>query len=113
MGCISPIGNTVQETWESLLAGHSGVGLIEHFDTTDFAVKIAASVKGYQAEDHFERKAIKKMDTFIQYGMVAAAEAIQDAGLIVDDSNRERIGCAISSGTVSYTHLTLPTIYSV
>ncbi len=98
MGCISPIGNTVQETWQSLLAGRSGVGLIEHFDTTDFAVKIAASVKGYQAEDHFERKAIKKMDTFIQYGMVAAAEAIQDAGLIVDDSNRERIGCAISSG---------------
>ena len=98
MGCISPIGNTVQDTWQSLLAGQSGVTLIKHFDTADFAVKIAASVKNYQAEDHFERKAIKKMDTFIQYGMVAAAEAMQDAGLIVDDSNRERIGCAISSG---------------
>jgi len=98
MGCISPVGNTVQASWQSLLAGQSGVGLIEHFDTADFAAKIAATVKGYEPEEHFERKQIKKMDLFIQYGLVAAAEAMQDSGLVVDDGNRERIGCSIGSG---------------
>lgn len=98
LGCISPVGNTVQATWQSLLAGRSGVGLIEHFDTSEFAVKIAASVKGYQSQEHFDAKLIKKIDLFIQYGMVAAAEALQDSGLEVSESNCARIGCAMGSG---------------
>ncbi len=112
MGCISPLGHTVAESWQALLAGRSGVGLIEHFDTSDFAVKIAASVKDYQPEQYFARKALKKMDTFIQYGLIAATEALKDSGLEVSDANRERIGCAIGSGVgglpmIEQTKLTL------
>lgn len=99
LGCISPLGHTVADTWQGLLAGQSGVSLIDHFDTSDFAAKIAASVKGYQAEDYFDKKQLKQMDRFIQFGLIAALEAMTDSGLEVTDSNRERMGVAIGSGT--------------
>ena len=99
MGLISPVGNTVESAWQSLLAGQSGVGLIEHFDTTPFATRFAAMVKDFNGEDYnITRKDARKMDYFIQYGIAAGMQAIKDAGIEITEENAKRIGCAIGSG---------------
>lgn len=99
MGLISPVGNTVESAWQSLLAGQSGVGLIEHFDTTPFATRFAAMVKDFNGEDYnITRKDARKMDSFIQYGIAAGVQAIKDAGIEITEENAKRIGCAIGSG---------------
>ena len=99
MGLISPVGNTVESAWQSLLAGQSGVGLIEHFDTTPFATRFAAMVKDFNGEDYnITRKDARKMDSFIQYGIAAGMQAIKDAGIEITEENARRIGCAIGSG---------------
>ncbi|QYN41340.1 beta-ketoacyl-ACP synthase II [Gilliamella sp. ESL0443] len=99
MGMISPVGNTVESTWQALLAGQSGVELIEHFDTAPFATRFAAMVKNFDGEDYnISRKDARKMDYFIQYGIAAGMQAMQDAGIEITEENAERIGCAIGSG---------------
>ncbi|SCC24195.1 3-oxoacyl-[acyl-carrier-protein] synthase II [Gilliamella bombicola] len=99
MGMISPVGNTVESTWQALLAGRSGVELIEHFDTAPFATRFAAMVKNFNGEDYnISRKDARKMDYFIQYGIAAGMQAMQDAGIEITEENAERIGCAIGSG---------------
>ncbi|OTQ29645.1 beta-ketoacyl-ACP synthase II [Gilliamella apicola] len=99
MGMISPVGNTVESTWQALLAGQSGVELIEHFDTAPFATRFAAMVKNFDGENYnISRKDARKMDFFIQYGIAAGIQAMQDAGIEVTEENAERIGCAIGSG---------------
>ncbi|OCG19487.1 beta-ketoacyl-[acyl-carrier-protein] synthase II [Gilliamella sp. Fer1-1] len=99
MGMISPVGNTVESTWQALLAGQSGVELIEHFDTAPFATRFAAMVKNFNGEDYnISRKDARKMDFFIQYGIAAGMQAMQDAGIEITEENAERIGCAIGSG---------------
>lgn len=99
MGMISPVGNTVESTWQALLAGQSGVELIEHFDTAPFATRFAAMVKNFNGEDYnISRKDARKMDYFIQYGIAAGIQAMQDAGIEISEENAERIGCAIGSG---------------
>ena len=99
MGMISPVGNTVDSTWQALLAGQSGVELIEHFDTAPFATRFAAMVKNFDGEDYnISRKDARKMDYFIQYGIAAGMQAMQDAGIEITEENAERIGCAIGSG---------------
>jgi beta-ketoacyl-acyl-carrier-protein synthase II len=99
MGMISPLGNTVESTWQALLAGQSGVELIEHFDTAPFATRFAAMVKDFNGEDYnISRKDARKMDYFIQYGIAAGMQAMQDAGIEITEENAERIGCAIGSG---------------
>lgn len=99
MGMISPVGNTVDSTWQALLAGQSGVELIEHFDTAPFATRFAAMVKNFDGEDYnISRKDARKMDYFIQYGIAAGMQAMQDAGIEITEENVERIGCAIGSG---------------
>ena len=99
MGMISPLGNTVESTWQALLAGQSGVELIEHFDTAPFATRFAAMVKDFNGEDYnISRKDARKMDYFIQYGIAAGIQAMQDAGIEITEENAERIGCAIGSG---------------
>ncbi|SCC20697.1 beta-ketoacyl-ACP synthase II [Gilliamella intestini] len=99
MGMVSPVGNTVESTWQALLAGQSGVELIEHFDTAPFATRFAAMVKNFNGEDYnISRKDARKMDYFIQYGIAAGMQAIQDAGIEITEENAERIGCAIGSG---------------
>jgi beta-ketoacyl-acyl-carrier-protein synthase II len=99
MGMISPFGNTVESTWQALLAGQSGVELIEHFDTAPFATRFAAMVKNFNSEDYnITRKDARKMDYFIQYGIAAGIQAMQDAGIDINEENAERIGCAIGSG---------------
>jgi 3-oxoacyl-[acyl-carrier-protein] synthase II len=101
MGTINPCGNTVAETWDNLLAGRSGLGLISKFDTSDFTCKIAGEVKGFQPDLYIEKKEQKKMDLFIQYAMAAAQEAMQDAGLDqleLSKAERELFGIGIGSG---------------
>ncbi len=98
LGAVTPVGLSVAESWENILAGKSGVAPITSFDVTDFPVRFGASVKDFDVETVISRKDAKKMDTFIHYGIAAAVEAIKDAGLEVTDANAERIGVVIGSG---------------
>ena len=99
LGMISPVGNTVQESWQNLVAGKSGITLIDHFDTTDYPSKIAGLVKGFDPEAFdINRKDTRKMDLFIQYGIAAGLMAYKDSGLEVTPENAVRVGCAIGSG---------------
>lgn len=98
LGIVSPVGLNLKESWDSIVAGNSGVVTIDAFDTSEFPVKIAATVKGFDASSVIPAKELKKMDTFIHYGLVAADEALKDSGLEITDQNAERIGVAIGSG---------------
>jgi 3-oxoacyl-[acyl-carrier-protein] synthase II len=98
MGMLSPVGNTVQDAWDSILAGKSGAASIEHFDASQFSTRFSASIKGFDVAEYMNPKDARKMDLFIQYGMAAAAQAIKDSGLEVTDANATRIGCAVGSG---------------
>ncbi|MBH2951826.1 beta-ketoacyl-ACP synthase II [Serratia marcescens] len=98
LGMLSPVGNTVESTWNALLAGQSGISLIDHFDTTAYATKFAGLVKNFNSEDFISRKDARKMDAFIQYGIAAGMQAMQDAGLDITGANASRIGAAIGSG---------------
>ncbi|MDZ7804992.1 beta-ketoacyl-ACP synthase II [Thiohalophilus sp.] len=98
MGMLSPVGNNVKTAWENILAGNSGIGPIEHFDVSDFAVRFGGSVRDFDVTSVMSSKDARKMDTFIHYGIAAAIEAIEDSGLEVTESNAERMGVAIGSG---------------
>ena len=102
LGCVSPVGNTVAESWASLLAGRSGITAITRFDASPLACHIAGEVKGLDMSAVVSVKEAKTMDTFIKYGLVAAAEAVTDAGLptgeALSEELAERIGCVIGSG---------------
>ena len=98
LGMLSPVGNTVESTWKALLAGQSGISLIDHFDTSAYATKFAGLVKDFNCEEIISRKEQRKMDAFIQYGIVAGVQAMQDSGLEVTEENATRIGAAIGSG---------------
>ncbi len=98
LGMLSPVGNSVEQSWQAVQAGQSGISNIEHFDTEKFSVKFAGMVKDFNVEDYMPRKEARKMDVFIQYGVAAAEQAFKDSGLTVTDENAERIGVAIGSG---------------
>ncbi len=112
MGMLSPIGNDVATSWQNALAGKSGAAPIEAFDTSEYAVRFSASVKGFDPSDYLDRKEVRRIDPFIQYGMVAAIQAVQDAGLPDHPDDAHRYGLAIGSGigginTIEETHSTL------
>lgn len=102
LGCVSPVGNTVDAAWSNLLAGQSGIDLITRFDASNFACKIAGEVKGFDVETYITAKEARTMDTFIHYGVAASAQAVADAGLPTGDALDEelatRIGCIVGSG---------------
>lgn len=98
VGLVTPLGTGVANSWKQLCSGVSGIDLITRFDTSDYAVKIAAEVKDFSAEDHFEKKALKYLDLFVQYGLVAAREALQDSGFEVTVDNCERVGVITGCG---------------
>ena len=102
LGCVSPVGNTVVESWGNLLAGRSGIDLITQFDASNFACRFAGEVKGFDICDYISEKEARHMDRFIHLGMAAACQAVADSGLPTGDSlgNEEavRIGCNIGSG---------------
>ena len=98
LGCISPVGNTVDDLWSALNAGKSGVQPITVFDASDMPVKFSAPIKDFNAEKYFDIKEQRKLDLFMQYGMAAGIDAITDSGLENFDLDLERIGVAIGSG---------------
>lgn len=98
LGMISPVGNTVEQSWQAIQAGQSGISNIDHFDTEKFSTKFAGLIRDFNVEDYMPKKDSRKMDLFIQYGVAAAEQAFQDSGLVVNDENAERIGVAIGSG---------------
>lgn len=98
LGIVSPVGLNLKESWDNILAGKSGAAPITEFDTSDFSVKFACTVKGFDAGQYIGVKDIKKMDTFIHYGIAAAVQAIDDSGIEVTEQNAERIGVSIGSG---------------
>ncbi|UJF19919.1 beta-ketoacyl-ACP synthase II [Vibrio sp. SS-MA-C1-2] len=98
MGMLSPVGNSVESSWQALLAGKSGITTIDHFDTTGFATRIAGLINDFNCEDYMSKKDARKMDLFIQYGVAAGIQALNDSGINVTDENAHRIGVAIGSG---------------
>ena len=98
LGLVTPVGTTVEESWENIVAGRSGVSAIDIFDVSGFSSRIGAAVRNFDLSLYMSRKEARKTDTFIHYGIAAAKQAISDAGLEVTDENRERIGIAIGSG---------------
>jgi 3-oxoacyl-[acyl-carrier-protein] synthase II len=98
MGCISPVGNNVRDTWESLLAGKSGAGMITHFDASRHKTRFAAEVKGFDPVPLFGPREARKMDRFTQFAAAVAMEALEQAGLKIDGSNRDRVGVVIGTG---------------
>jgi len=98
LGMVSSVGHTVQQTWDSILNGKSGIRPISTFDASSFSTQISASVKDLDISPYLESKDARKMDTFLQYGMVAGIQAVEDSGIEVDESNADRIGCIIGSG---------------
>lgn len=98
MGCVSPVGNTMLDTWNALISGTSGIATITKFDPSPFATHFAGEVKGFQIEDYIPAKEARHMDTFIHYGMAAGMQAMQDSGLVVTDQNADRIGVMVGSG---------------
>jgi 3-oxoacyl-[acyl-carrier-protein] synthase II len=98
LGIVSPVGLNLKESWDNIVAGISGVTPIDEFDTSDYSVTIAATVKNFEGTVAIPKKDLKKMDTFIQYGLVAAEEALIDSGLEITEENADRIGVAIGSG---------------
>jgi 3-oxoacyl-[acyl-carrier-protein] synthase II len=102
LGCISPVGNTVESAWNALVAGQSGIATITKFDASAFACKIAGEVKGFNVEEYMTSKEARTMDTFIHYGIAAAVQAVKDSGLstneALSDDQSVRIGVNIGSG---------------
>ena len=98
MGIVSPVGNTVAEAWENILAGRGGIRTIDAFDVSTFSVRFGGTILGFDAAQYISAKDIKKMDPFIHYGIAAGCQAIVDSGLEVTEANAERIGVAIGSG---------------
>ncbi len=98
LSAITPIGNTLQEYWDALLAGRSGVGPITAFDASKHACQIAAQVDGFDPEDYMDRKEAKRMDRFAQFAVAASKQAIDDAQLKIDDTNATDIGVMIGTG---------------
>jgi 3-oxoacyl-[acyl-carrier-protein] synthase II len=112
LGMLSPIGNTVADSWNAALRGESGAALIDSFDTSEHSVKFAATVKGFDIDRYMDRKEARRVDPFIRYGMAAAVQAIEDSGIPAHPPDADRIGVAIGSGiggilTIEETHATL------
>jgi len=98
LGMVSPLGNTVAESWAGALAGKSGIGPITRFDTTGYPCRIAGSVPDFDASKYMPAKEARRMDLFMQYGVAAGVQAIADAGLEITDANRARIGLVMGAG---------------
>ena len=98
LGAITPLGSTVPAYWEGLRTGRSGAATITRFDPTKFKTRFACEVKGYEADNYFDRKEHRKMDLFTQFAVVAADEAIADAGLLESGVDKDRVGVIWGSG---------------
>ena len=98
LGVISPVGNSIPEAWDNLVAGRTGIADVTRFDTTGFSCRFAGEVKGFDVEQYMPAKEARHMDTFIHYGMAAGIQAWVDSGMEVTEQNAERIGVIVGSG---------------
>lgn len=98
LGIVSPVGNSIPEAWDSIVNGRSGITEITRFDTTNFPVKIAGEVKGFNVSDYLSPKEARRMDTFIHYGLAAGIQAVRDAGIENPGEGADRFGVNIGSG---------------
>lgn len=98
LGMVTPLGVDVASTWANILAGKSGIAPIEHMDTTAFATQFGGSVKEFDVSQYMPVKDARKLDLFIQYGLAASLQAVQDSKLEINDNNRERVGVVLGSG---------------
>ncbi len=98
LGLLTPVGNTVEESWKNIIAGKSGIAPITSFDASQFSARISGSVKNFDPALYIKPKDIKKMDTFVHYGIAAGIQALDDSGLQVSEENADMIGVAIGSG---------------
>jgi len=98
MGVVTPLGNNVADTWSGIVNGRSGIRPIEQFDVSAYPTRFGGSIQGFDPCSFLSQKDARKFDDFILYGLCAAVQAMEDAGLIIDESNAERVGAAIGSG---------------
>ena len=98
LGIVSPLGTGVEKNWTAVTEGRSGIGPISRFDASELATQIAGEVTDFQAEDYIDKKEIKKMDLFIQYGLAASQMALDDSGLEITEKNAEKVGVLVGSG---------------
>ncbi|UJJ31280.1 beta-ketoacyl-ACP synthase II [Halopseudomonas maritima] len=105
LGMLSPLGNTVESSWQAALAGKSGIGPIEHMDVSAFGTRIGGSVRDFEVELYMAAKEARKLDLFIQYGLAACIQSITDSGLEITDQNRDRIGVVMGSGIGGLTNI--------
>jgi len=98
LGIISPVGNSVDTAWASVMSGKSGIATITKFDHTPLSVHFAGEVKDFNVEEYVSAKEARHMDTFIHYGIAAGAQAIRDSGIEITEENAERIGVMVGSG---------------
>ncbi|MGA7179183.1 MAG: beta-ketoacyl-ACP synthase II [Thiobacillaceae bacterium] len=98
LGLISPVGNSIKEAWDNILAGKSGINRITRFDPAPFASQMAGEVKNFDPTEYISAKDARRMDIFIQYGMAAGIQAVRDSGIEITEANAERIGVNIGSG---------------
>lgn len=98
LGCVTPVGNNVADTWGAITAGKSGIAAITKFDATPFSTHFAGEVKGFNIEEYISAKEARNMDAFIHFGIAAGVQAFQDSGLEVTEENADRIGVIVGSG---------------
>ena len=98
LGIVSPVGNTIAEAWDAIAHGRSGIAPVTSFDASTFATRIAGEVRNFDPTAFVSPKDAKKMDQFIHYGVAAASMALDDSGLLIDESNAERVGVIVGSG---------------
>lgn len=98
VGLVTPLGTGVEKAWQNICSGVSGIDLITRFDTSEYAVKIAAEVKDFNPDDFFDKKASKHLDLFVQYGLAAALMAVKDSGFTITDDNARRVGVITGCG---------------
>ena len=98
LGAITPVGNNVNDFWNSIKEGRNGIDVITHFDTSDFKVKLAAEVKDFKAENYMDRKQAKRMDRFSQFAIAATKEALLDSKLDLENYDKEKISIIFGSG---------------
>ena len=104
LGAITPIGNTVKDFWEGLVNGKNGAGEITRFDSTLFKTHFACEVKGYNPDDYFDKKTVRKYDLFAQFDLIAADEAILDSGISPENTDYDEVGVMITSGIGGVNH---------
>uniref|UniRef100_A0A450XKN5 3-oxoacyl-[acyl-carrier-protein] synthase 2 n=1 Tax=Candidatus Kentrum sp. LPFa TaxID=2126335 RepID=A0A450XKN5_9GAMM len=98
LGMVTPVGNNVKDSWESILSGRSGISIVDEFNTAEFPSRIGGRIRDLDLSPYISVKESRKMDPFIHYGLVASIQAIEDAGLTITSDNAERVGIAIGSG---------------